>query len=180
MSDLERDDFIPLGKISKPHGIRGEVKIYPYSGSPEQFVDAYKHIYMAVDEQGPLVELTIERSRIQGKLVLAKFKNYSDRAAAEHIVGREVFVHKNNLPDLSEDEFYLHELVGKELVDTSGATLGVSNWILTTSGQDLLIVQNRGREYMVPIVGDFIQSIDNKKIVVDLPPGLLDINNQAG
>ncbi len=180
MTDLERDDFIPLGKISKPHGIRGEVKIYPYSGSPEQFVDAYKHVYMAVDKQGPLVEQTIERARIQGKLVLAKFANCSDRAAAEHIVGLEVFVHKNNLPELGENEFYLHELVGKEIVDTSGTLLGVSNRILTTSGRDLLIVQNRGRKYMVPIVGDFIQSIDNKRVVLDLPPGLLDINNQAG
>ena len=177
MADLERDDLIPLGKISKPHGIRGEVKIYPYSGSPEQFVAAYRHVYMTVDSQGPLIEQTIERARVQGKLVLVKFEDCTDRTAAEHIVGREVFVHKNDLPELGEEEFYLHQLEGKELVDTSGAFLGVSSRILTSGGQDLLIVNNHGREYMVPIAGDFIQSIDNDRVVLDLPPGLLDIND---
>ncbi|HHL33498.1 MAG TPA: 16S rRNA processing protein RimM [Desulfobulbaceae bacterium] len=177
MADLTGDDFVPLGKITKPHGIRGEVKIYPYSGSPEQFVGAYGHVHIAADDQGPLIEQTIERARIQGKQVLAKFTNCSDRAAAEHIVGREVFVRKDNLPELDENEFYLHELEGKELVDVSGAFLGISSRILTTGGQDLLIVQNKGREFMVPIVGAFIQSIDNDRVVLDLPPGLLDIND---
>jgi len=177
MADLERDDFIPLGKITKPHGIRGEVKIYPYSGNPEQFVGAYRHVYMAAGNQGPLIEQTIERARVQGKQVLAKFKNCLDRTAAEHFVGREVFVQKDNLPEIGEDEFYLHELEGKELVDISGAFLGISSHILTSGGQDLLIVHNQGREYMVPVVGEFIKFIDTDRVVLDLPPGLLDIND---
>jgi len=177
MTGLERDDFILLGKITKPHGIRGEVKIYPYSGSPEQFVQAYQHVYMAAGNRDSLIEQKIERARIQGKQVLVKFANCADRTAAEHIVGLEVFVHKDHLPELGEDEFYLHELEGKKLVDGSGAFLGVSSRIMTTGGHDLLIVRNRGREYMVPIVGAFIQSIDHDQVVLDLPPGLLDIND---
>ena len=177
MVDREGDDFIPLGKISKAHGIRGEVKIYPYSGSPEQFVSAYNHVYMAGTDADQLIELGIERSRIQGKQVLVKFVDCGDRTTAEQMAGKEVFVHKDDLPEPGRDEFYLHQLVGKDLVDPAGELLGVSSRILTSGGQDLLIVNSRGREFMVPVVGAFIKSIEQDRVVLDLPPGLLDIND---
>lgn len=177
MVDRAGGDFIPLGKISKPHGIRGEVKIYPYSGSPQQFVSAYNHVYMGGGDQGQLIEQRIERARVQGKQVLVKFAGCGDRTAAERMAGREVFVHKDDLPEPGGDEFYLHQLVGKDLVDPAGALLGVANRIMTSGGQDLLIVNSHGREFMVPVVGAFIQSIDDDRVVLDLPPGLLDIND---
>ncbi len=177
MVDRKGDDFIPLGKISKPHGIRGEVKIYPYSGSPEQFVSAYNHVYMAGPGPARLIEQRIERARVQGKQVLVKFVDCGDRTTAEQMAGKEVFVHKDDLPEPGRDEFYLHQLVGKDLVDPAGSFLGVANRVMTSGGQDLLIVNSHGREFMVPVVGAFIQSIDEDRVVLDLPPGLLEIND---
>jgi len=171
------DEYILLGKITKPHGIRGEVKIYPYSGNAEQFVASYTSVYLASDGEAAPVEYTIERSRVQGRQVLVCFKNCTDRNTAEKLTGREVYVLKGDLPELDEKEFYLHQLEGKRIVDKEGTALGVSRRILTGGGQDILIIDNQGREYMVPIVGAFIRHIGGKEVVLDLPPGLLDIND---
>lgn len=176
MTGRAQDDFILVGKISKPHGIGGEVKIFPYSGNPAEFVADYNRLYLSAGNKEPLVAYTIEKARVHGKQILVRLNNCRDRTAAENISGQEVYVPVEDLPELHEDEFYLHQLENKQLVDESGDSLGVSSRILVTDGQDLLIVQHQGKEYMVPIVGTFIKAIDDDKVVVELPPGLIDIN----
>ncbi|HHD56415.1 MAG TPA: 16S rRNA processing protein RimM, partial [Desulfobulbaceae bacterium] len=172
----KKDDFILLGKVSKAHGIRGEVKIYPYSGHPEQFAAVYRRLYLAMDKESPPVLYEVEHSRVQGKQVLIKLANCLDRTAAEQLAGFLVYAQSQDLPKLSKEEFYLHELEGKELMDTAGNVLGFSSHIITAGAQDLLLVRHGDKEYMVPIVRDFIVAIEKERVVLDLPPGLMEIN----
>ena len=73
---IDTGKFILLGKISKPHGIRGEIKIYPYSGQPENFL-AYRNIFVARGEQDEMQEFAVEKSRVQGKLAMVKLAGCS-------------------------------------------------------------------------------------------------------
>jgi len=170
------EKIVLVGKVSKAHGIRGEIKVYPYSGQPEQFAADYHRILLSRDTESVPVAYAVEKARVQGKQVLLKPENCSDRTAAQMLVGQLVYVPEEDLPELGEDEFYLQELQGKEVVDISGNPLGRSSHIIDTGAQDLLVVQRAGKEYLIPVVGDFIVAIEPERVVLDLPPGLLEIN----
>jgi len=172
----KKDDFILLGNVSKAHGIRGEVKIYPYSDHPEQFASAYRHLYLSADKENTPVRYEVKQSRVQGRQILVLFENCGDRTSAEQLAGFLVYAMAEDLPELSAGEFYLHELEGKEMVDESGNVLGFSSHILHAGAQDILVVRHTGKEYMIPVVRDFIVAVDRERVVVDLPPGLMDIN----
>lgn len=176
MADNELDELILVGKVSKAHGIRGEIKVYPYSGDPEQFAGSYRQLYLTADSSEPPKEYTVTRSRVQGGQVLLELENCSDRTFAETLKGYQVYAHSDSLPALGEDEFYLRTLEGKELVDTSGKVLGICSRFIDNGSQDLLVMEQKGKEYLIPVVGEFIIEIGETQVVLDLPPGLLEIN----
>ena len=170
------DELVLLGKVSKAHGIRGEIKVYPYSGDPEQFVRSYRRLWLTADPENVPTEYTVEKSRVQGGQILLKLEDCSDRTTAETLKGYQVYGHADDLPELAEDEFYLHALQGKDVVDTSGNVLGTCSHFIDTGAHDLLVVQQAGKEYLIPVVGDFIVAVEENRVVLDLPPGLLEIN----
>jgi len=170
------EELVLLGKVSKAHGIRGEIKVYPYSGDPEQFVRNYQRLYLTADPESLPAEYAVEKSRVQGGQVLLQLKNCSDRTTAEMFKGFQVYGNADDLPDLAEDELYLHALLGKEVVDTAGTLLGTCSHFIDTGAHDLLVVQQAGKEYLIPVVGDFIVAVEGNRVVLDLPPGLLEIN----
>jgi len=176
MADTSAGELIVVGKVSKPHGIRGELKIYPYSGQPDFFAASYRRLFLQCGSGQDPVEFTVERSRVQGKQVLVALRECRDRNMAETLAGCEVHVARDDLPPLEENEFYLHELVGKQLVDQDGRRLGVGKRIMATGAQDQLVVEQDGRRFLVPIVGDFIVAVEDDRVVLDLPPGLMEIN----
>lgn len=169
-------EFVELGKVAKPHGIRGEVKIYPYSGQPENFLE-YKIVYLALSGNSDLVPFTIKKCRVQGKFALVTFAECTTRNRAEEIVGTELWLDKDELPNLDESEYYWLDLDGKTVVTDDGHELGVVTAIFDTGAHDVLNVSGKGREYLVPFHDSFIVRMDENVVVLSLPPGLLDINS---
>lgn len=170
-----RQDLVLLGKVTKPHGIRGELKVYPYSGSPDNLLH-YNRILLARDEQSAPVAYTVERARGQKNCVLLQLENCSDRDDSEALVNYLVYVKEQDLPELAEHEFYLRELEGKQVVTEKGLKIGRFAGILTTDSQDIARIIDGRKEYLVPLVPDFLVSIDEDTVTVSLPPGLLEIN----
>ncbi len=172
-------NYILVGKITRPHGLKGEVKVYPFSGEPDGFVADYDRFYLGRDEKLPLSDLPeeLEKARVQGNLVLLKFKSVSDRNSAEKLRDMFVFVHEDDLPDVEDGGFYLYELVDKSLEDVDGKLLGRVVKILEAGSRDLLVVREEktGREVLVPPAVEFMVSIDEDKVVMDLPPGLFSL-----
>ena len=169
-------DFILLGKVTKPHGIRGEVKVYPYSGQPENFLD-YREVFFTFNE-GERIPYTVEKSRVQGKLVILKLKECTTRNQAEEMIGHEIWLNKNDLADLDDDEYYWHDLVGKRVATKDGDRIGTIKGILETGAHDILAIEDQGREYLVPFNEAFVVTVDDTEVVLDLPPGLLEINRK--
>lgn len=169
-------DLVLLGKVTKPHGIRGEVKVYPYSGEPENFL-RYPRVQISVDEDAELVEYTVTRARVQKNIVLMQFENCITRNDADALVGSLLYVAEDELPEPAEDEFYLRELEGRQMVTKDGQLIGTVTGLQFNAGQDLAEVSDGKNRYTIPLVAEFILSIDENEIRVSLPPGLLEIND---
>ncbi len=168
-------DLVLLGRITKPHGIRGEIKVYPYSGLPENFL-AYSRLVLRGGDGLLERSWNVEKARVQKRQVLLKLEGCDSRNEAETLVGREVWIQRADLPAIGEDEFYLHDLLGREVVARDGTVYGVVTGMLATGAHDIARVKQGGREYLVPLVPEFLVSVTEGRIVVDLPPGLLEIN----
>jgi 16S rRNA processing protein RimM len=170
-----KDKYLLVGKTTKPHGLRGEVKIYCFSGQPENFLD-YKELTL-VDLNNRLIgPIAVTKSRVQGKAAVVKFATIADRTAAEQIEGFEVLLLKEQLPETKAGEYYWHQYEGKQLVDTDGALIGTIRELFDSGAQDIFVVDTENGEALIPVINDFIVEETDKKIVVDLPPGLLEIN----
>lgn len=167
---------ILLGKITRPHGIRGEVKIHPYSGQPENFL-GYREILVGSEDQEERIPYTVEQRRVQGRLAVLRLKGCDSRTKAEALAGHEVWLRRSDLPKPGEDEYYLAELEGKAAVSADGLPLGRITGIMDTPAHAILIVTGRGREYLVPVHTGVVTSIDEEQVVLRLPPGLLEIND---
>jgi 16S rRNA processing protein RimM len=170
------EDFVSLGKITKAHSIRGEIKLYPFSGSPETMLQ-YLEMLLVSEDCATSIIYRVERARVQKNAVLLQLEGCSDRNGAEKLVGSQVYVHKDALPELDPDEFYLKDLEGKLLKTTEGRAVGRVIGFIANSSQDLLRVQGDGEEYLIPLIPEFLHAVDEDEVTVSLPPGLLEINS---
>jgi len=167
---------VRVGRIAKPHGIKGELKILPY-GEAEDF-RLYREVLLAGETTGPARLFQVENFRPQGKMALLELAGVTDREAAEGLAGREVWVAKELLAALAEDEFYWHELVGLRVVTESGRNLGRVKALFATGGHDVLVVRGGGREYFIPARREFMLAVDQEAGLLTIAevPGLLDLN----
>lgn len=184
---MDQADYVLIGKVSKTHGIKGEIKIYLYSGDPDE-LQVYPELLLSEPETDAMdtalasagdVLYEVIRSRNQGKTALVQLQGVVTMEASEDLVGKDVWVAKKLLPDLEPDQFYWHELIGLRVITDDGADIGVITSLLATGGHDVLVVTGKGREYLIPANKEFIVEIDYQAevIVIAPPPGLLTIND---
>ena len=171
------EPFVRVGRVSKPHGIKGELKVQPY-GEPEDFRH-FPEVWLG-NESAPLGSpQKVVMQRPQAKSVLVVLADVGDRTAAELLIGREVWVAEKFLPTLTEDEFYWHELVGLRVIIEGGRELGKVTAIFATGGHDVLVVHGSGREYLIPARREFMLSTDHSAGILTVAdiPGLFDLND---
>ncbi|MEN8142795.1 MAG: ribosome maturation factor RimM [Thermodesulfobacteriota bacterium] len=171
-------DLIAVGKINKVHGIKGEVKVRPYFGSPDDFLN-YRKMYFRDPESGLPQHLKVSRCRPQAGDVILKLEGLDDRTAAEGYRGVEILVDKKLLPPLPEDEYYWHELVGFQVETDIGRHLGKVATFFQTAGHDVMVVRGSGREYLIPLEKEFILKRDGDASILTVKdlPGLFAIND---
>lgn len=163
-------DRIKVGKIIGAFGIRGEVKVYPYTDRPERFRDLDQ-----VTADGEV--LTIKSVRFQKNLVLLRFEGVDDRNAAEALRNRFLTIERENLRELDEDEYFIFDLIGLEAVREDGTHIGRVTDVIQNTAQDLYEIEtDEGRKYLVPAVYELVTDIDlNSGIMKINPiPGLLE------
>lgn len=169
-------DLVVVGRVAKPHGIRGELCMDCHAESPLLF-KGLKHVWLAEPGKRPL-RLELASSRPHQGRVLLILKAIPDRTAAEGLRGMDVLVREADLPELDDDEFYMHEILGFAVEDESGADLGVLDNFLENAEQFTWVIKHpSGREIMLPAVDAFVVDINAEagRIVVAPPEGLLDI-----
>jgi len=164
------DRLIPLGKIVTPVGLRGEVKLYPYTDRIEHY-----------DAAGVFIggcKRRINIVRYVKRLPIIRIDGVDDRNQAEELRGAEVFVPESELSDLQEDTYYLKDLIDCRVIDEIDEDLGFISNVLQNGAQDTYeIIDNNGNDFLLPAVKEFIKEVDieNKRVRVRLPKGLRDI-----
>ncbi|MGN0658342.1 MAG: ribosome maturation factor RimM [Emergencia sp.] len=145
---------IKIGRIVNAVALRGEVKVYNYSGYRERYEELERII---VDEK----EYEIEKVRYQQHMVILKLAGIDDRNGAEAMKNKDVFITEDDLAELPEDTFYIRDLIGLSVVDEeSGEKLGVIKDVLQPSSQDVYVVSlEGGGEAMIPAVSTFVKEV---------------------
>ncbi|NOR26564.1 MAG: 16S rRNA processing protein RimM [Desulforhopalus sp.] len=173
------DKYVLLGKVAKAHGLRGEVKIFSFSGQPENFC-GYKEVIL-VNTTGNLSSaFAIEKFRVQGRTVIVKLDRVDSRGQAEEIEGMGVLLAKDLLPDTAEDEFYWYQYEGKLVFDQSGRSIGRVESLFNNGAQDIIVVKSGTEEILIPVTKSIIVKETAEELIVNPPPGLLDLKNEAG
>ncbi|MFD3684220.1 ribosome maturation factor RimM [Nocardiopsis sp. NPDC058631] len=164
-----------VGRIGRAHGIRGDVAVDVRTDDPAaRFADGTE---MATDPAaaGPL---TIASSRRHSDRLLVRFRGIADRDSAEALRGTLLFVDSQDIAPLDDpDEFHDHELIGLAAVTTGGDAVGTVGDVLHHAQDVLVVATPEGGEVLVPFVAALVPEVDvaGGRIVIDPPPGLLDL-----
>ena len=172
------DESIVVGRIGKPHGIKGEVSVEPRTDEPERrFADGVR---LKTENKRPGASgpghLTVAGSRWHSGRLLVRFAELVDRSAAEEARGTVLLIPLDPTETPADpDEFYDHQLVGLAVVATDGREIGVLREIVHGSAQDLLVIKAEGPDVLVPFVSALVPEVDVRggRIVVADVPGLL-------
>lgn len=167
-------DQLAIGRIGRPHGIRGEVTVDVRTDDPDSRFALGAVLVTDPEDAGPL---SIEDVRWHSGRLLLRFTGVDDRTAAEELRGTWLVIDPADVPPSDDpDEFHDQELVGLAVVTKDGAEVG-SVTEIRHFGQDLLVVGRvGGGEALVPFVAAIVPEVDldGGRIVIDPPPGLLD------
>jgi 16S rRNA processing protein RimM len=161
------DWTVVIGDIVSPFGLRGEVKVVLQTDFPERF-EEIEEAFVGKGAGGRLMK--IEKVRFHKGLVLVKFAGVDDISTAELLRGMQVRIGESEQPPLEEGEYYIHDIIGLDVVTTEGKDLGKVNEVLQSPANDVYITDRA----MIPAVKEFVVSIDldQKKMVVKAVEGL--------
>lgn len=169
-----------IGRITRPHGVQGEVGVALYTDTPERFT-WLTEVYLSADVADPQpLRLPLEQVRYHHDLALLKLAGYPDRTAAEALRGLWVLIPRAQAAPLAEGEYYLYQLIGLTVVTTQGETLGQLLDILETGANYVFVVQGDRGELLLPDIPEVVQGLDfvARRMTVQLLPGLLPVNRE--
>jgi 16S rRNA processing protein RimM len=171
---MTADNLILMGKIAATHGIKGQLRVVPYSGMVDNLLLCKS--LLVRDTKGGLAQFEISSATLHGKKLLLTLKGFAGINQVLHFVGNEVLLYKEQLISPEEDEYYWHDLIGMKVVTTDGVDLGILESIIETGSNDVYVAALNGREYLIPAFTDTV-SIDAKARLVTVTPfkGLFDL-----
>jgi len=173
LSDKVPHDLIPLGKIIKPHGIKGELKIKLYNNDSKTFIIGQK--VWIDDGKNNYNSYVVEKSSFLSKKFKLKLVSIDSRNSAESLRNHTLLVSRASFPKLKPEEFYLVDLIGFIVEDQNSNVVGKICEIMENPANDILIVVNNHEEYLIPLLDNFVKLFDfkNKKIIVNVIDGLI-------
>ncbi len=169
---MAEEKYISVGKITGVHGLHGNLKVYSYSDSLDTYTSGCSVLLR--DTAGAEKSYTVSGAKPYKKGVLLTLNGVAGIDAAEKLVGSELLVSKDLLPELEDDEFYWFEIIGMQVFTEAGDFLGTVKSIFPTGSNDVYVVKKKGVEILIPALESVILSIepDRNSMTVDLPEGL--------
>lgn len=165
-----------VGVIIKPHGIRGELKVYPTTDSPLRY-DEITHV--KITQQGRLIgDRRVEGVKYFKDIVILKLEGYNDINEIETLKGAELYIPREEGAELEEGEYYIADIIGMEVVTEDGVRLGTVKDVMETGANDVYVV-DRGsdKELLIPAIKQCIldMDIDKNLMTVHLLDGLMEL-----
>ncbi|MFH7320318.1 ribosome maturation factor RimM [Desulfurivibrio sp. D14AmB] len=176
-----RAGLVEIGKIVKPQGIKGELKVMPLAGGPLALKD-YRQLFLLAGADGGFRAYELLASRGSGEAVIVRLAGVDDRNGAETLRGALVAVEVGQLPPLPAGEVYWYQLSGLVAKDGDGREIGRVSDLLPTAARPILVISGGdGREILVPVHEEFMRwqaatAAEEAFLLLTPPPGLLELN----
>ena len=153
-----------VGKINGFFGVQGWVKIFSYT-KPRKNILEYQPWYFVDNETYKVIEITSGRE--QSKTIVAQVKGVNNRDEAVQLIGKDLYINKEQLPELDNDEHYWHELTGFRVINKNEVDLGIVDYLVDTGSNHVLVTKGN-TEHWIPYIEPFLVSIDKHKKVISV------------
>lgn len=164
-------EFLVIGKLRRPHGVKGELLMEVLTDFPERI-----QVGMTVYLGEQYLPVQINNIRIHVNALLVSINGYDDRESAGELRNLEVYIPSSSVYPLPDGEFYHHQIIGLQVMDDTDTLLGYVTEILVTGANDVLIVKaENGGEYLIPVIEGVVTDIDlaRNRITIHPLPGLI-------
>lgn len=152
---------IVLGKITGVHGVKGEIKIMPYTQPPEAIAEYQP--WQLERPRGPFQALSVSHMRRQGEGLVVKLDQCHDRDEAKTLVGSFIVADRNQLPVLEEGHYWA-DLIGLQVITLEGVSLGKVDYLFETGSNDVLVIKDGEHERLLPYrLGDVVTEVNLEK-----------------
>ena len=174
------DKMVAVGRVARPHGLRGEVIVNPETDFPERRFRLGEVVYTKIDDE--VQACRIRAVRFHAGRPLVALDGVETMSQAEALASLELRVPEQTLAPLPSGTYYQHDLMGCEVTTVGGAVVGTVTAVQGALGATRLLVRspNQADEIEVPLAEPICVQVDpeHKTIVVDPPDGLLDLNRR--
>ena len=171
---MTKNDCFFFGKITKTHGLKGELTIKLDVANPSDFAELR---YVLIEDRCNLIPYFIDYQKINSDKMFVKLQDVNKMEQALTYIGKAVFLPNDLLPQLDDDEFYYKEIIGFKLVDAEKGEIGFISDVLEYPTQAVIQVMKDGKEILIPIHDDIIQKVNKKSKTLNIkaPEGLIDM-----
>ncbi len=162
------NDYYLIAKIASVFNNKGYVRIESFSDFPDRFFSLNK---VFLDFFGDKKEFFVQDVKKIKNFFVLKFKNFDEENDSEILIDKEIFVDKNDLIQLPENTFFVHDLIGSKVIRNSDV-FGKIKDVLNFPANDVYVIEDtNGEEILIPAVKSFIDNFDSKNKILTLKPG---------
>lgn len=171
---MDFDSCFQLGYIIKSHGLNGEVSVFLDTDEPFAYQEL-ESIFVEQDQR--LIPFFVTSLKIQKNKAVVAFEGVNNIDRANELKGARLWLPLEFLPPLKGNQFYFHEIIGFTVVDESKGEIGKIASVYDSGAQNLLAVDHKGKEILIPIVDSIIKKVDRLKntLTVEVPEGLIEL-----
>ena len=160
------EDLLQIGVITTTHGIRGEVKVYPTTDDVHRVEELNS---LLLDTGREYRELEIQNVKYFKQYAILKFRGIDNINDIEKYKGKSLYVTRENAQHLDEDEYYIADLIGMDVVLEDGSKFGTLKDVMETGANDVYVVEDtKGAEVLLPAIKECILDVDVEKNVMTI------------
>jgi 16S rRNA processing protein RimM len=164
-------DWVAVGKVTRPHGLKGEMKFRPFT-KDEDILKDIGLVKLGRDENAGQ-ELQVENLRGHYSKRIVKFKGFNSIESVQELSGDSLYIRREDFKALPEGEYYWFEIEGLNVYDEEGGYYGQVVEIMKTGSNDVYVVQDADKEILLPMIDSVVK-------VIDLEQGKLIFKNVEG
>jgi 16S rRNA processing protein RimM len=173
------DDLVLVGRIAKPHGLRGDVAINSETDFPEdRFAVGAQLLLTRREADTPIEDMTVAAARFHNGRPIVRFRGLESIDAVESLAGASLWIRAASRPPLPDGHYYHDALIGCDVDTVAGERVGQVTRIDAFGSAPLLVVHDGRADVLIPLAETICIRIDPaaRRIVIDPPEGLLDVN----
>lgn len=165
--------FLIIGRVIKPHGVRGEIRVEPHTELPERF-NWLESVFVGLDHPE---QVAVESVRFHKNWILLKLAGFDNREEAQALRSQWLQIPEEKALPLAEGQYYLYQVIGLDVFTDKDEHLGQVAEVMETGANNVFVVKGDKGEVLIPDIEDVILNIDfdKQRMTIHLLPGLVDL-----